>query len=106
MVMQDTKIWLWRHNNRKGPAVLRKNYDTVASTIISEIQSRNNGEIDLCHLIDQIRYTLSSNFQGNIDWYLLHVKQDLEARGIIRTYVNRDRVQTISLNKKHSVFKG
>ena len=106
MVRQDTIIWLWRHNNKRGPAIPRKNYDEVVSKIISELESNNIGQIDLFQLIDHIRYTLSSGFQGNKDWYILHVKQDLEARGIIKISVNRDCVQTISLTRKHSVFKG
>ncbi len=101
MVTEDAIIWLWRSDNKKGPAIPRKKYIEVANKIISELESNRVGEIDLHQLIDQIRYTFSTGFNGNLDWYLLHVKQDMEARGIIKISVNRDCVQTITLKKKH-----
>ena len=102
----DAQIVLWRLNNRKGAAILRTNYDLIANSIVSEIQSNEGGEIDLCALIDKIRYSLSSRFNNDIDWYFLQVKQDLEARGAIRTTINRDHVQTLALTKNTRVLKG
>ncbi len=100
------RIVLWRQNNRKGAAILRRNYEIIANSIVSEIQSNEKNEIDLWRLIDKIRYTLSSRFNSDIDWYFLQVKQDLEARGAIKTTINRDHVQTIALTKNMKVLKG
>lgn len=100
--MDTQKISLWRPHGRKGPTVPKKEYNRIANEIVSEIKSNKDCEIDLGHLIDQIRTTLSQGFNGDIAWYFLNVKQDLEERGIIKTTINRDRVQIIRLNTKVS----
>jgi len=103
--MDESKIRLWRLKDGLGPMIPRKNYEHVASRIIYEVKSSRKGQIDLSHLIDLLQYPDASGMEGDIGWYILQVKQDLEARGIIKTFVNRDRVQTISLTKSVRKYK-
>jgi len=74
MVREDPIVWLWRQNSKRGPAIPRKRCNEVASKIISELESNTLGEIDLLQLIDHIRYTLSSSFEGNVYWYILQTR--------------------------------
>jgi hypothetical protein len=93
-----TKILLWRKDNGRGPEIATRDYELFAREIIKAIRATTHAEIDLRELIDQIRQTLSGTCRGNVHWYVLHVKEDLEQRGWIRTVVNRDHIQIISLS--------
>ena len=99
-----TKILLWRKDNGRGPEIATRDYELFAREIIKSIRASTYAEIDLRELIDQLRCTLSGTCRGNVHWYVLHVKEDLEQRGWIRTKVNRDRIQIISLGKPRNTL--
>ena len=100
-----SKVMLWQRNNKRGIIIAYKNYALVASQIILEIKSCSNGEIDLGELISRMKVKLSTMIAGDIPWFVLQVKQDLEVRGIIKTSLNYDRIQIIKLKKKYFDFK-
>jgi hypothetical protein len=92
-------VLLWRDRGRRGPIILRENYERIASAIINELQSSPQRAIDLHQLIDQIRYVHVEMGQQTLDWYFLKIKLDLEQRGIIKISIDRDYVQTVILKR-------
>ncbi|MEJ1237182.1 hypothetical protein WBG78_03575 [Chryseolinea sp. T2] len=99
--MSNSEILLWRKGEARGPAISLLIYEHVALEILSVLQARKL-EIDLRELIDELTTRLSGTFRGDIQWYILHVKEDLEQRGWIRTKVNRDHVQIVGLSRSKS----
>lgn len=96
---KTSEILLWRRGEGRGPVISLRDYELVAREIFRVVRASPYEVIDLGELIDQLRGTLSGACRGNVQWFILHVKEDLEQRGWIKTKVNRDRVQTISLVK-------
>jgi hypothetical protein len=92
-------VLLWSDRGRKGPIILREDYERIATTIVNELQSNPQRAIDLHQLIDQIRCVHVEMGQQTLDWYFLKIKLDLEQRGIIKISINRDYVQTVILKK-------
>ena len=68
-------------DNKKGVNILKDKYEIIRSFIISEITSK--GVISYKELNDVAVKQLTGKFDGKIPWYIVTVKLDLEARGII-----------------------
>lgn len=66
---------------KKGVNILLRRYDLMKETILG-IMSRQE-VITFKDLTAQTEKELTGVLDGNIPWYLVSVKQDLEARGII-----------------------
>lgn len=98
--MEHTKIEMLLPKNKKGAVILLKYYTQLTDCIIATIQRGDNGEVTLHELIEQVQTNLSGIFRSNLWWHLLHVKQDLEARGVIKTMVNHNRTPIIRLKRK------
>jgi hypothetical protein len=66
---------------KAGVNILRRRYETIKDFIISTI--KEYGTITYEDLNDLAIKKLSATFDGKITWYIVTVKLDLEARGII-----------------------
>lgn len=61
----------------------------------------NNKELSLTELLEKARPYLAEEIKGDLGWYLLTVKMDLEARGLVEKKIRRhDRSQIIRLTYK------
>ena len=77
----DIKILTLHPQNKKGVNILRSKYNTIKAFIIEIIERHE--EITYQSLNDQAIKALSKTFDGKVGWYVVTVKLDLEARGII-----------------------
>ena len=77
----------------------KKYYDSISSFIIGVLEKEV--DVPLIELIERIESVFEDELVGNLSWYLIHVKQDLHARGIIKIIHEVDRQQWISLKKNY-----
>lgn len=75
------KILTLHPQGKKGVNIDRDKYDTIAKAIIDLI--KKEGTITYEKLTDQLEEELKDTFDGKVGWYVVTVKLDLEARGII-----------------------
>jgi hypothetical protein len=74
-------------------------YKEISEFIISRLDV--DSTIPFLGLVDQVQSVFATAMRGDVSWYFLCVKRDLEARKIIRVLRERDRSQTIRLRKKY-----
>ena len=79
---KDEEKFLTLHPaGKKGVNILKRRYDVIKDYILKEVSLA--GEITYQELSDKAVKDLSSTFDGKVVWYVVSVKLDLEARGII-----------------------
>lgn len=78
---KEEKILTLHPEGKKGVNILKRRYDLIAEFIISTL--RKKSEITFQNLTDLAEQKLANKFDGKITWYMVTVKLDLEARGII-----------------------
>jgi hypothetical protein len=100
----DEFIEIVRKGERRGVRIPRRNYEYVSTFILEELKLKD-GEILLSHLLDNANLKLGSMIRGDIYWYILNIKQHLEANRIIKSTVDQKRVQRITLLKKRTEKK-
>jgi hypothetical protein len=79
--MSEEKILTLHPEGKMGVNILKRRYDLVNDFIILTL--RQHGEITFKDLTDLAIESLTDTFDGKVNWYLVTVKLDLEARGII-----------------------
>lgn len=78
---EEEKILTLHPQGKKGVNILRRRYDVILDYILKKI--KEHGEITYQDLSDQAEIDLADSFDGKVVWYIVSVKLDLEARGII-----------------------
>lgn len=74
--------FLTRHpQGKKGVSISRKKYELIKDYILTTLQQEV--QISYQELNDRCVKDLSPTFEGQVAWYVVTVKLDLEARGII-----------------------
>jgi hypothetical protein len=76
------KILTLHPQGKHGVNIDQEKYDLIKSSIIEILKT--NKEISFGEMIQIIESSLAGKFDGSISWYVVSVKLDLEARGIIR----------------------
>jgi hypothetical protein len=84
---------------RKKAVVPGNYYNAITRFVVETLE--NEEEVLLINLISRVEETFTKEFKGNISWYLLYVKQDLEARKIIKVLLDANHYQSIRLKKKY-----
>jgi hypothetical protein len=78
----DSKILTRHPDGKKGVNILRRRYDTVKDAIVEQLSDGN--EMSFTDLTRRVNQQLRiQNFDGKPSWYVITVKLDLEARGVI-----------------------
>ncbi|MCB0463884.1 MAG: hypothetical protein R2816_03255 [Flavobacteriaceae bacterium] len=80
-MLDDNKIMTLHPQGKKGVNILRRRYDIIKDFIIKIIKEHK--EISYEDLNDLAVEKLTESFDGKVVWYIVTVKLDLEARGII-----------------------
>lgn len=81
MTQNDQRILTLHPSGKQGVNILKRRYDLVKDTLIALLQT--HGEISYKELNEKAEQALKGKFDGSIPWYVVTVKLDLEARGII-----------------------
>ena len=79
--MKD-KILTLHPEGKKGVNISIKKYETIKNYIVQNLKSK--GTITYQQLNQEAITELTPTFDGKVGWYLVTVKLDLEARGIIK----------------------
>ena len=77
----EERILTLHPEGKKGVNILRRKYDQIAGAIIEIVKEHE--EIAFQDITDKVIRKLNGQFEGRITWYLVSVKLDLEARGIL-----------------------
>lgn len=80
-LMLDNKILTLHPQGKKGVNIDRDKYETLKNFILETVRSR--GQISYQELNELGETTLTDSFPGSVPWYLVTVKLDLEARGLL-----------------------
>ncbi|NGP89930.1 DUF6958 family protein [Fodinibius halophilus] len=79
--MAEEKIMTLHPQGKQGVNILKRRYDTIKEFILQTIADHK--EISYEDLTDLAVESLADTFDGKVVWYIVTVKLDLEARGII-----------------------
>lgn len=79
--MEEKKILTLHPEGKNGVNISLTKYEQIKAFIIECITSK--GEITYKELNEKAVKKLSKKFEGEVAWYIVTVKLDLEARGII-----------------------
>ena len=92
------KILTWHPLGRSGAYISKKDYDVTREFILSALCE----EMTLLDLIELGERVLAPIIEDNIAWHILVVKLDLEARGIIVSFLKLapHKAQYLKLRKK------
>ena len=72
---------------KQGVNISKTKYDLMRSAI--EAALTNEDELTFIELTNKVRKSLTGSFDGSIEWYLVTVKLDMEAQGIIERIPGR-----------------
>lgn len=81
LMIDDNRILTLHPQGKKGVNILLEKYYTIKNFIIKTLKEHK--EISYQELSDLAEKELSKTFDGKVVWYIVSVKLDLEARGII-----------------------
>ena len=98
--MEKETVELWRMKGRVGETILKKEYDLISEFIFSLLFERET--VELQELLFEAQATLSATIKKDFSRHLLEVKQDLEAKGLIKVTRQPNRLQFISIVRKNS----
>lgn len=85
--MQKTEKILTLHpQGKQGVNILKRRYDIIKNYILKTLETET--QIAYQDLNIQAINDLEGVFDGKVGWYLVSVKLDLEARGIIERVPN------------------
>ena len=79
--MSEERIMTLHPEGKKGVNILKSKYDIISAFILNKL--REHDSLTFESLSDQAVEALSDTFDGKVLWYVVSVKLDLEARGII-----------------------
>lgn len=79
--MNEEKIMTLHPQGKKGVNILKRRYDPIKKFIIETLQQHK--EISFSELTALAVAKLTGSFDGNVSWYVVSVKLDLEARNLI-----------------------
>ena len=100
----EEKIKTLHPEGKQGVNISAEKYNQVKTKLIDIIQ--REGQISYQSLNKVAKKELSGTFQGSIPWYVVTVKLDLEARGIIERLPGKGpHILKIANSEKYNDFK-
>lgn len=80
-IMKEEKVLTLHPQGKKGVNILKRRYDFISDFILQTLKEHN--QIKFEELSDLAQEKLTDSFDGKVLWYIVTVKLDMEARGII-----------------------
>lgn len=80
-VLEDKRIMTLHPQGKKGVNILRRRYDVIKDYILETLAKEE--QISYQELDRRAVKDLKEEFDGKVGWYIVSVKLDLEARGIV-----------------------
>ena len=75
------RIMTLHPQGKKGVHILKRRYDFIKDYIVKTV--KEHGEMTYQLLDEMANKELTESFDGKVSWYIVSVKLDLEARGVI-----------------------
>jgi hypothetical protein len=75
-----TKVLTKHPLGKSGRSVNEEDYTLFANAIVSALRRKERTHTEL---VNELTKRLNGTFAGNVSWYAMTVKLDLEARGVI-----------------------
>ena len=91
----DEKILTLHPQGKHGVCISRDKYEQIKIAILQVLQTQ--GELTFTQLAQAVERDIEGKFAGSITWYVVTVKLDLEARGIIQR-LPKTRPERLRLN--------
>jgi len=79
--MKEKRIMTLHPERKKGVNILEEKYNVLKDFILKTLMQEK--ELSFAELSLKANEELGPHFKGSVNWYLVSVKLDLEARGII-----------------------
>ena len=79
--MSEERILTLHPQGKDGVNILKSKYETIRGFILKTV--KDHKEITFDELTELADEKLSGTFDGKVIWYVVTVKLDLEARGLI-----------------------
>ena len=79
--MTEKRILTLHPQGKNGVSILQRRYDVIKDYLLQTLETRK--EITYQELSRLAEEQLKLTFDGKVGWYVVTVKLDLEARGII-----------------------
>lgn len=89
---------LLRKSQSRATKMREQDYEKLSVFIISTLEQAGQSGVTLHDLVLQAQEKFNADFKGNVSWYLLEVKYDLELRKVITKTLSVEREQIIKLN--------
>ncbi|MGB0864795.1 MAG: DUF6958 family protein [Saprospiraceae bacterium] len=77
----DNRIMTKHPQGKKGVNILQSKYEFIKNAILDQLKGVE--EMSYQELTNILERKLKDEFDGKVAWYVVSVKLDLEARGII-----------------------
>ena len=99
-IKREGSIQTFRPDGKKGIRIREHVYDQLCAFILSALDSEEG--LTLHELLDKGNLDLPNISDNDVAWYLLQVKLDLEARGLIKVYtpIHQKRLYRIKLTRQ------
>jgi hypothetical protein len=81
--MRSEMIETLRPDGKKGVVMTEAHYKMLSSYILAALDTEE--PFTLSRLLEKVLEDFTETIDSDINWYVLQVKLDLEARGFIRT---------------------
>lgn len=79
--MEEERIMTLHPDGKAGVNLLKRRYDIIKDTLLEILEK--DGQMTFESLADRTVEAVEKDFDGKPLWYIVTVKLDLEARGII-----------------------
>lgn len=94
------KVRLLRTATKVGAEMRTTDYQTVSEIILRVLNDSGKDGLSLIQLIIEVTNKFDYRSSGNVGWYILQVKQDMEVRNLIKKTFTPLREQFITLKKR------
>ena len=88
MKEENEKVQTFLPDGTKGEHILKSKYERWSKFILSALDTEEN--ITLNDILERARTQTTVSQHNEIGWNILHVKRDLEARGLIKPLEDPD----------------
>ncbi|MBX2915697.1 MAG: hypothetical protein KF856_10555 [Cyclobacteriaceae bacterium] len=96
--MKMDKTLLRKSQSRVATKMREQDFEKLSVFIIHTLERAGQAGVTLHDLVLKAQEKFNADFHGNVSWYLLEVKYDLELRKIITKTLSPQREQIITLN--------
>lgn len=96
-MLNSSKIITLHPAKKMGVSINREKYEIVKKVILSELNKKE--QVGFSEIVKTANRILNKNFEGKVTWYVVTVKLDLEARGLIERTNNKGR-QALRLRRE------